>query len=59
MQNPKYILHNILMDIGLCTNADFGYGSFGEFEHNRPKRAYKLAGFATFVVLIVYLIRQK
>lgn len=58
MKNPKYICQDILMDLGICTNADFGYGSFGEFEHSRLQRAYKLAGLATVIVILIILIRK-
>ena len=59
MKDFKYVIHNLLMDAGICTNADFGYGSFGEFEHSRKERVCRLAAFITFVAFIIYLIRQK
>ena len=59
MKSIKYIAQDILMDVGICTNANFGYGSFGEFEHSRKLRAYKLAGFATLIIAIIFIIRNR
>ena len=59
MKSIKYITQDVLMDVGICTNADFGYGSFGEFEHSPKQRAYKLAGLATLVIAIIFIIRNR